>query len=140
MPDQTVPDQPTPKQPKGLYSLANLRRLAYLLDDRFKIPFTRYRLGWDFIIGLIPVAGDILTAILSLHILVAARKYDVSGGVMWRMLSNILIDMVVGAVPIVGDLLDASWKANAMNVKLLVKSIEKQQDMFIPAAEQAEGS
>ncbi len=121
-----MPDSSTPNQPAGLYSLANLKRLAYFLDDRFRVPFTRYRLGWDFVIGLIPVAGDVLTAVVSMHILVAARKYGVKGPVMWRMLANILIDVALGAIPVIGDLMDASWKSNAMNVKLLVKSIEEQ--------------
>lgn len=122
-------DSATTNPPGGIYSLTSLKRLAYLLDDKFKIPFTRYRLGWDFIIGLIPVAGDILTAIVSIHILVAARKYGVKGRVMWRMLANILIDVALGAIPLIGDVVDATWKSNAMNVKLLVKSIEEQPSM-----------
>lgn len=120
-----MPDTTSSNQPTGLYSLPNLKRLAYFLDDRFKVPFTRYRLGWDFVIGLIPIAGDLLTAIVSMHILIAARKYGIKGIVMWRMLANILIDVALGAIPVIGDLVDATWKSNAMNVKLLVKSIEE---------------
>lgn len=115
--------------PTGIYSIKSLQRLAYLLDDQFRIPFTRIRLGWDFILGLIPVAGDILTAITSLFILVAARKYHISGGVMWKMLGNIVVDFLIGLIPVVGDILDAGYKSNAMNMKLLLAAIEdKQQD------------
>lgn len=111
-------------QPGGVYSLASLKKIAYLLDDQFRVPFTRFRLGWDFIIGLIPIAGDLLTAIMSLFILIAARKYNISGSVMWKMLGNIVLDFLIGLIPVVGDFLDAGYKANAKNVKLLLAAIE----------------
>ncbi|AUM14228.1 DUF4112 domain-containing protein [Ketobacter alkanivorans] len=112
-------------QPGGIYSLDSLKKLAYLLDDQFRVPFTRIRLGWDFILGLIPVAGDLLTACMSLFILVAARKYNISGSVMWKMLGNIIVDFLIGLIPVVGDFLDAGYKANAMNIKLLLAAIEQ---------------
>ncbi len=112
----------------GIYSIQNLQRLANLLDNQFRIPFTRYRIGWDFIIGLIPVAGDVLTGLASLFILIGARKYGVSGRIQLRMLVNILIDVLAGSVPILGDILDASFKANARNMRLLLDAIESRQD------------
>ncbi len=40
-----------------------MRLLARLLDDAFKIPGTKFRVGWDGIIGLaLGVAGGILVA------------------------------------------------------------------------------
>lgn len=110
--------------PTGPYSIQNLKRLAYLLDDRFRIPFTPYRIGWDFIIGLIPVAGDVLTGILSAFILYGAWKHQVPRRTLWRMLWNILLDVLVGLVPVLGDWLDAAFKANARNVKLLLAELE----------------
>lgn len=115
------------KPPGGLYSIKSLQRIAYLLDDQFKVPFTNFRLGWDFILGLIPVAGDLLTAIVSLFILFAARKHHIHGSVMWKMLGNIVLDFLIGLIPIVGDILDAGYKANAKNVKLLLAAIESNQ-------------
>lgn len=112
----------------GIYSIQNLQRLANLLDNQFRIPFTRYRIGWDFIIGLIPVAGDVLTGLASLFILIGARKYGVSGRIQLRMLVNILIDVLAGSVPVLGDILDASFKANARNMRLLLDAIESRQN------------
>ena len=112
--------------PTGIYSIASLKRIAYLLDDQFRVPFTRFRLGWDFILGLVPVAGDLLTAIMSLFILIAARKYHIKGSVMWKMLGNIVVDFLIGLIPVVGDFLDAGYKANAKNVKLLLAAIDEQ--------------
>lgn len=112
----------------GIYSIQNLQRLANLLDNQFRIPFTRYRIGWDFIIGLIPVAGDVLTGLASLFILIGARKYGVSGRIQLRMLVNILIDVLAGSVPVLGDILDASFKSNARNMRLLLDAIESRQN------------
>lgn len=83
----------------GPYSLQNLERFASLMDDRFRLPVLNIRVGWDFIIGLIPVAGDLLTALASLYILVGAVKYRVRKRVIARMLLNVGIDFVAGAVP-----------------------------------------
>lgn len=120
------PKHTSTEQPSGIYSITSLKRLAYLLDDQFRIPFTPYRLGWDFILGLIPVAGDLLTAVMSTFLLFAARKYNIPRRVLWAMLVNIIIDFLIGLIPIAGDLADAAWKANAKNVKLLLKAIEDQ--------------
>ena len=42
-------------------SIERLRQLAHLLDDRFRIPGTSYRIGLDGLIGLVPGLGDAVT-------------------------------------------------------------------------------
>jgi hypothetical protein len=49
-----------------------LHRLEILLDEAFRIPFTRIRFGIDGIIGLVPGVGDVLAGLLSLIIPIAA--------------------------------------------------------------------
>jgi len=126
------PNAPETDQPSGIYSIPNLKRIAYLLDDQFKVPFTPYRLGWDFILGLVPIVGDLVTAIMSMFLLVAARKYKIPDRVLWRMLLNIIIDFLIGLIPAIGDVVDAAWKANAKNVKLLLKAIEEKDSHVNP--------
>jgi Domain of unknown function (DUF4112) len=99
--------------------LERLRRLARLLDTAIPVPGTRWTIGLDPILGLVPGVGDALGAMLSLYIVVQAGRSGVSGPVLVRMLANLAIDAVGGAVPVVGDLFDAGWKANVMNVRLL---------------------
>lgn len=112
----------------GVYSLQNLERFANLMEDRFLIPGINKRVGWDFIIGLIPVGGDLLTTLASLYILVGAWHHGVRKRVMARMLTNVGLDFLIGLVPLVGDFLDASFRSNKKNVGLLLNALKSQQD------------
>ena len=46
----------------------------------------------------------------------------------WWKLGNIVLDFLIGLIPIIGDFLDAGFKANAKNIKLLLTAIENKQD------------
>jgi hypothetical protein len=74
--------------------LSSLRGLQRLLDERFRVPGTNFRFGWDPIVGLIPWAGDLLTAVLSCAIAVQAH-HGLPRVVQLRML-NVGIDAVIG--------------------------------------------
>ncbi len=43
-------------------SLARLEALARLMDGSFVVPGTNFRFGLDAVIGLVPVAGDMISA------------------------------------------------------------------------------
>lgn len=57
------------------------------------------------------------------YIVVVAARLGVSRTVLARMLANIGIDAVLGAVPVAGDVLDAAWRANAKNARLLDQAL-----------------
>ena len=99
--------------------LGSLRTLQRFLDEAFRLPGTRVRFGWDAIIGLVPWAGDVLTALLGLSILVSAHRMRLPGIVQVRMLLNLAIDLLIGLVPFAGDIADVFWKANTKNMVLL---------------------
>lgn len=101
-----------------------LQRLAWLLDNAIPIPFTRYRIGLDPLIGLIPGLGDALGAGMSGWIVLEAARFGVSKSVLLRMLVNIAIDTAIGAIPGAGDLFDFAWKSDQMNLKLLRRHLE----------------
>ena len=103
---------------------AMLRRLAYVLDDLFRVPGTNFRFGLDALLGLIPGGGDLAGGALSAYTLVVAAQAGAPASVMLRMGGNILIDAAVGAVPLLGDLFDAGFKANRRNVALLQRYID----------------
>ena len=98
-----------------------LRSMQWLLDEAFRVPGTSVRIGWDPIVGLVPWAGDLVTALLSCAIVFHAHQMRLPRVVQLRMLMNVAIDLLVGAIPIVGDAADAFWKSNSMNMALLVR-------------------
>ena len=103
--------------------LDRLRRVAQVYDSGFRIPGTRFTIGLDPLIGLIPGLGDLIGAGVAIWIVAEAAHLGVSGFVMLRMLLNIAIDTLGGAVPVVGDVFDALWKANLKNVRLLERHL-----------------
>ncbi|NRA51999.1 MAG: DUF4112 domain-containing protein [Phaeodactylibacter sp.] len=96
-----------------------LDNVSDFLDSRYRIPGTKIRFGADFLVGLIPVAGDVITFGLSgLLVIVMVRK-GASGMVVIKMMGNILLDVLFGAIPVLGDLFDLSYRANRRNLHLL---------------------
>lgn len=111
--------------PEYLRLFAHLDRTATLLDGRYRVPFTRIRFGWDAIVGLLPVAGDLATAAVSLHLVGCARKLGADGPLASRMVLIVLIDALVGAIPIVGTIFDVLFRANERNLLLLIDHIQR---------------
>ena len=112
MPTTDIYATPHPK-------LKNIDRLSELLDSRFRIPGTDIRFGVDFLIGLVPYGGDILSFMMSGALVLTMARHGASGGLVAKMLFNILLDTVVGAVPILGDIFDLFYKSNRRNYHLL---------------------
>src|SRR5262245_5955968 len=110
-----------PNETKTLSSehLQRLDWLSRLLDTVFLIPGTRFRVGLDGILGLIPGIGDPLGAILSSYIIFEAARLGATKHMLLRMVGNVAVESLVGIVPILGDVFDIAWKANVRNVALL---------------------
>ncbi len=106
-------------------STARSRRIAYLLDNVFRVPGTQMRFGLDPLIGLVPGFGDVAGGLLSAYILVEAVRAGAPAEVLLRMLVNLAVDMLLAAVPLAGDLFDAGWKANTRNLALLHGHLER---------------
>ena len=100
-------------------ALQRVARLAYWLDDRFRIPGTRRRIGIDGLLGFVPGIGDTATALIAAYIVLEAARLGVPKAVLARMVANVGIDYVIGLVPLVGDLADLGWKANRRNARML---------------------
>jgi hypothetical protein len=98
--------------------IADVEAMARWFDYAFVLP-GGFRFGFDGIIGLIPVAGDVFGALASLYIVVRAIQLRISRVAIARMLVNIGIDALLGSVPFIGDLFDVTFKANRRNYQLL---------------------
>ena len=106
-------------------TLARIRWLADLFDDRFRLPGTGHRFGLDSILGLIPGVGDAATGTVSLYLAAEAWRLGMPLTTILRMGVNVGIDTVLGAIPLLGDLFDFAWKANQKNVRLVLAHLER---------------
>lgn len=114
--------------PENLKKLKQLQSLGKLLDNAIPIPFTKYKIGLDPIIGLFPAVGDYLTLFISGYIVYQSAKLGAKQETLVKMATNILIDSLVGTVPVAGDLFDVAWKSNQMNLALLEKELPTPQN------------
>ncbi len=115
----------TPVTPAQEQRLRGLRQLARVLDSAFAIPGTKYRVGIDPILGLIPGVGDVVAGLFTAGIIVQAWQLGVPRVVLARMVINLAVDAVLGAVPLIGDLFDFAWKANERNLTLLERHVHE---------------
>jgi hypothetical protein len=99
--------------------LDRLRRVGWLLDNSLPIPGTRFRLGIDQIVGLVPGIGDLVGGVLSLYIIVESARMGVPRSLLVRMGWNVAVDTIVGEIPVLGDIFDIGFKANIRNLALL---------------------
>lgn len=108
--------------------LTRARALVRLLDQAFRIPGTRLRVGLDSIVGLVPGVGDVAGAVLAGSVVLVAARLGAPPSVLARMVGNIAVDTAIGMVPLLGDLFDVVFKASSRNLVLL------EQHMDDPAA------
>ncbi len=100
-----------------------LKLLSAWTDNVFEIPGTGLRFGLDPLIGLVPVAGDLASAVLSFYILSVAAQTRVPRSTLVRMGLNVGIDYVLGSIPLLGNVFDFVWKANQKNMQLLERHV-----------------
>ncbi|WP_284380986.1 DUF4112 domain-containing protein [Litoribrevibacter albus] len=105
-------------------SLKRLNRFSRIMETQWRIPFTKIRFGLDFLIGLVPVVGDVLTGLLSLWLIKESLRYQLPKRIYIKMVLNVLLDVLVGSIPLLGDFFDLMFKANRRNLKLVIEHLE----------------
>lgn len=100
-------------------ALLQAQSLANLLDTAVKLPFINFRVGLDFLIGLVPGIGDSIMLLASLRIVYLGHKIGLPGALKYKMAKNAIIDYGLGFVPILGDIVDMFFKANLKNVRIM---------------------
>jgi hypothetical protein len=99
-----------------------------------RVPGTPVRIGIDPLLGIVPVAGDVLAGLLSLYVVAEAVRLGVSTATLVRMLANVAVDVAGGSIPVVGDLFDVAWKANARNADLVVADLAAEGEVDVEAS------
>jgi NAD/NADP transhydrogenase beta subunit len=99
--------------------------IAHLLDDKFRIPGTKFRFGLDPIMNLIPFAGDVSGFLVGATLVWVMARHGVSRKVLILMGINICVDALIGAIPFAGQVFDFYYKSNTRNIKLLKEHYEE---------------
>ena len=97
--------------------------LSRWMDAAVEIPLLRTRVGFDALLGIIPVAGDLLSAAIGLYLVAQARELGASRWLQMRMIGNLVLDAGLGLVPVAGDVADIYFKAHLRNLRLLQKEL-----------------
>ena len=119
MPNSSQTDDSKSARQKKKAAIARLEHFSRLTDSNIGIPFTKFKIGIDAIIGLVPVIGDAAGLLLSSYVLFEAQRLGVSKRIKLKIILNMLIDFFGGLIPVFGDIFDAIFKANTRNTKLL---------------------
>lgn len=121
--DRQFDDPPGPVRATRPGSSPVTSGLARVLDDLVRVPGTRYRVGLDPMIGLVPLVGDAVGTVVAAVVLVEAVRNRVPVRILFRIGWNYLVDAVLGAVPFVGDVADVAHKATSKNLRLVNRTI-----------------
>ncbi len=99
--------------------------LEKILERSIPVPGLNKVVGLDAVLGLIPVAGDLLAAAMGMYLVWEARNLGMSRWHLARMAANVGFDTIVGAVPVAGDLFDFVFRSNSRNLRIIRKYLDK---------------
>lgn len=122
----TNPSQRPATQTEVQECVDRLERLTKVMDEALVLPFLNRPIGLDALIGLIPAAGDLITAAIAGYLVMEAKRLGASRWLISRMTWNVIVDSVGGAIPLAGDVFDVYFRANRRNLTLLKNWLRKQ--------------
>ena len=93
--------------------------LALIMDEFVRVPGTKFKIGLDPLLGLLPGFGDTGSALVSAFALIQAARLGVPKVLLARMSLNILINELIGIVPVAGDAFSFWFKSNARNYQII---------------------
>ena len=114
--------------PLGTDAMAVRRRielLEQLLEGLIEVPGLKRKVGLDAMLGVIPVAGDLIAAALGLYMVWEARNLGMPKWKLWRMAGNLAVDTALGSIPVAGDVFDVFFRSNTRNLKILKRHLDR---------------
>ena len=102
-----------------------IEALERMLEGMIRVPVLGRKVGLDALLGLVPVAGDALAAMLGLYIVWEGRNLGLSRWQLWRMTANVGADTLIGAIPLAGDLFDFLYRSNTRNLKIIKRHLDR---------------
>ena len=105
---------------QGAHDHAEASRIvARWMDDLLRIPGTNVRIGLDPLIGLIPVAGGLISSCVSLIIILEAARLRMPITALLRMSGNVFVNALLDSIPVAGDFASIFFRSNSRNLALI---------------------
>jgi Domain of unknown function (DUF4112) len=102
-----------------------IEAMEQLLEGAFVIPGINRRVGLDFLLGLVPVVGDLFAAAMGAWMVWEARNLGMTKFQLTRMAGRVGFDALLGAVPLIGDAADFFYRSNTRNLKTIKRHLDK---------------
>ena len=102
-----------------------IEAMERVMESIIAIPVVNRKVGLDAIVGLVPVAGDLMTAAMGLYMIWEARNLGMPKWQLARLASNVALDTAIGAIPVAGDVLDVVFRSNTRNLRIIKKHLHK---------------
>ena len=118
-----APELPVGRDPASVRQ--RIEALEHLLEGAFQVPGLNTRVGLDALVGLIPVAGDTLAALMGLYLVWEARNLGMSKWQQARMIGNVGFDWLLGLTPLAGDVLDFLFRSNSRNLRIVRRHLDR---------------
>lgn len=118
--DAIVPDRTDPAALRK-----RIEAMEMILERSFVVPGINRPIGLDAIVGLVPVIGDVITAVMGAYLIWEARNLGMPKWKIARMMGNLGIDTALGAVPLAGDFFDFMFRSNTRNLRIIIKHLDK---------------
>ena len=99
--------------------------LEKLLEHSLPVPGLKRSVGIDAIAGLVPVAGDVITAAMGAWLIWEGRNLGMPRSKLVRMAANVGVDTLLGAIPFVGDAFDFLFRSNTRNLRLIKRHLDR---------------
>jgi len=108
---------------------ASVRRrivaMEHLLERSLTIPGTRFPIGLDVVLDLVPGIGTTVAAAMGAYMAWEARNLGMSKTQIARMAGNVGFDWMLGLIPFVGAIPDMFFRSNSRNLKIIRKHLDK---------------
>ena len=108
---------------------ADIRRrieaMEHLLERSLTIPGTRFPIGLDVVLDLVPGIGTTVAAAMGAYMAWEARNLGMSKTQIARMAGNVGFDWMLGLIPFVGAIPDMFFRSNSRNLKIIKKHLDK---------------
>ena len=102
-----------------------IEAMEKLLERAFTLPGTNYKFGFDVVLDLVPVIGDVAAAAMGAWIVWEARNLGMSKWHIARMSGNVGVDFLLGAIPWIGAIPDFFFRSNSRNLKIIKRHLDK---------------